>query len=928
MSKSLKVLLSIIFLALLAFLILIFSGSKIYTDILWFQHLGFLHTFLVMFFANFWIRIVVGLIFTIFIFINLNFTKKAFINYINQRNNNEDEDIETIFEERGRGIINWLNQRRLSVIYLLGSIILGFLFSSISQDVWKIVLKYLNKTPFGTTDPLFNRDIGFYIFSLPFFNFIKEMGMVLVILTIIIVGIIYILASGINTFQDVTGKLPNRAKSHITILVTLFFFLKAWDYRLSMYDLLYSPRGVVFGASYTDVNANLIGLKILFVIAIAIGIILLTSIFRKNYRVLLYGLGIWILATFLLGNIYPAFIQRFQVEPNEIVKERQYINYNINMTLEAYGLSDIKTDSFQVKNSLNQESLQKHNDIIKNIRLWDSRPILSTYSQLQELRQYYNFINVDIDRYNIDGEYREVLLAAREMDQTLLSNQAKTWINQALKYTHGYGLVMSPVNRVTSEGLPEFFIKDIPPQSSVDLKVDNASIYYGEKTDNYIIANNRSKEFHYPMGSENVYINYEGTGGIQLNNIFKKLLYAFRFSNIKFLLANGITTESRIMYYRNIHERVRKVAPFLQFDGDPYLVVANGGLYWIQDAYTTTNRYPYSQPVNGGINYIRNSIKIVIDAYNGSMKFYVIDESDPLAATYQKIFSDLFVAGNEMPEVFRQHIRYPEDLFVIQSHLYSTYHMKDPTVFYNKEDLWNIPEENYAGNSIQMQPYYIISKLPGAAEAEFILMLPFTPATKNNMVAWMAARSDGENYGELLVYNFPKDNLVYGPMQIESRIDQDAEISQLLTLWSQRGSRVIRGNLLIIPIEDSILYVEPIYLQAETSELPEMKRVIVSYDDNLVMTQTLDQALAAIFGQLPEEQINQMEKEQFVQIPGNISELATRAVDLYNQAQENLKEGNWSQYGETIQELENILKQLRDMSQNQGITSNQEVSSQ
>ncbi len=913
MNRSIKILFTIISLSIIILLILIFSGASIITDILWFKNLGYLHTFLVMFLTNTGIRIIIGAIFAIFIFLNLSFTKKPLLGYANI---GKGENVETLFGEDKRGILEWLNRKRLNLIYLLGSIILGFLFSSISQNVWKIVLKYLNQTPFGKTDPIFSRDIGFYVFSLPFYNFIKEMAMVLVVLTIIVVGIIYIIASGINSFQEVKTKLSTRAKSHITILISAFLFLKAWDYRLDMYDLLYSPRGVAFGASYTDIHANLLGLKILFVIAIALGIILLSSLFRKNYKILIWSLGLWLVASLVFGGIYPGFIQRFQVEPNEIALESEYINHNIDMTLDAYGLNDLKSTRFEVKNDLTLADLEENNDVVSNLRLWDARPLLSTYSQLQELRQYYNFMDIDVDRYDLNGDYRQVMLSAREMDQDLLSGQAKTWINQTLKYTHGFGVAMSPVNKVTREGLPEFFIKDIPPKINVDIELDNSSIYYGERTDNYVIANSRSTEFHYPMGSENVYTNYEGYGGVQFDSFWKKVLYAIKYSNIKFLLSDDITGESRIMYHRNIHERVRKAAPFLKYDNDPYLVISEGRLFWLQDAYTTTDLYPYSQPVRNVGNYIRNSIKIVIDVYNGDMKYYVIDEQDPLARTYMKIFPDLFVSGDRMPDDIRKHIRYPEDLFTIQSQLYSIYHMTDPNVFYNKEDLWNIPSETYAENNIQMQPYYIISQLPDQEKPEFLLMMPFTPATKNNMISWMAGRSDGENYGELVVYNFPKDTLVYGPMQIESRIEQDSDISQLLTLWSQRGSRVIRGNLLVIPVENSILYIEPIYLQAETSELPELKRVIVAFGNQIVMRENLELALAEIFGKeepaVIEEYIPDMERE--IALPGTIKELSEQAVDIYEQAQESLKEGNWSKYGDLIKELEDILIKLRDTS--------------
>lgn len=913
MVRGFKILLSIIILIIFAFLIFIFAGSQIYTDWLWFNNLGFSHTFITMFFTNFYLRLLVGLIFTIFIFINLCFTRKPLLEYVSIR---KDDTVESLFGGEGNSFMDWLNKKRLNYIYLLGSIILGFLFSSISQDLWKIVLQYFNQSPFRTVDPIFGKDISFYVFSLPFYHFLREMGMVLIILTLIAIGIIYTLASGVSSLNEMRFKLSGRAKAHITVLIVLFLFLKAWGYRLSMYDLLYSPRGVVFGASYTDIHANLLGLRILFYIVLVIGVILLINLFRKSYKVLLWGLGIWLLTSFIFGNVYPGFVQRFQVEPNEIAKEREYIGYNIEMTLKAYGLDNLTKTTFEVQDNLTPEILAENQATINNIRLWDPRPLRSTYRQLQELRPYYSFVNVDIDRYLIDGEYRQVMLSGREMDQNKLAGQARTWINQTLKYTHGYGIVMSPVNRVTTEGLPYFYIKDIPPKTNVNIELTNPRIYYGEKTDNYVIANNKSQEFDYPLGSRNAYFNYTGSGGVELNSFFRKIIYALRYGNIKFLLADDITSESRILYYRNIKERVRKVAPFLRFDADPYLVVLEGRLFWIQDAYTTTNRYPYSQPYGNIGNYIRNSIKVVIDAYNGSMQFYVTDPSDPLAVTYQKIFPDLFTSGEEMPEGIKRHLRYPQDLFIIQSRIYATYHMTNPTVFYNKEDLWNIPTENYAGTSIDMRPYYIIIKLPDSDRAEFVLMLPFTPANKNNMIAWMAARSDGEKYGEILVYHFPKDKLIYGPMQIESRIDQDAEISQLLTLWSQRGSRVIRGNLLVIPIASSILYVEPVYLQAETSELPELKRVVVAYKDRVVMRERFDQALNAIFGISEETVETEIEERPEVveDIPVTIQELARQALDVYQEALGSLREGNWARYGDLTEQLQDILERLNELS--------------
>lgn len=877
-------------------LILLFSLSSIiakyYTDLLWFQSLGFLRTFWVIFLSRFGLKTVVTLIFISFIFFNLLITRKSLINYINIKKNNE---FDQSLNQENQEILEWIDRKKLAFIFLIISIIIGSLFSLGTQEAWQIVLRYFNSTPFAKSDPIFNRDISFFVFKLPFYNFLKEMGITLIMLTFILVAFIYILASGIKTLDELRSKLLFQAKLHKTFLLLIFLLLKAWDYRLQMYGLLYSDRGVAFGASFTDVNATLIALKVLFYLVLLLALILAVSIFTKNFKAVVWGVGVWIISIFLLVVIYPAFVQNFRVEPNELALENDYIKYNIDLTGEAYGLNRIKNIDFIVESNLNSKVLAVNEATINNIRLWDSRPLLSTYRQLQELRQYYKFVNVDIDRYQINGEYRQVMLAAREMDQSLLSLPAQTWVNQTLKYTHGYGLVMSPVNKLTPEGLPELYIKDIPPQSAVNIKIDNPAIYYGEKTENYVIVNNKTQEFHYPQGSENVYKNYQGDGGIVLNNFFKKIVYALRFNTFKILLAEEISPQSQIMYYRNIHQRVRKIAPFLKFDSNPYLVLAEQRLFWIQDAYTTTNNYPYSQPLNFGeeINYIRNSVKIVIDAYHGSVKFYVLDNTDPLLKTYQKIFPDLFLAGSEMPSEIFEHLRYPEDLFEIQSRIYGIYHMTDPVVFYNKEAGWEIPEETYASSSIKMKPYYIIIQLPGAAEEEFVLMRPLTPVGKNNMIAWMAARCDGENYGELIAYKFSKQLLVYGPMQIESRIDQDTYISQRLSLWSQRGSRVIRGNLLIIPIDNSILYVEPIYLQAETSEIPEMKRVVLSYNERLVMAETLELAFEQIFSQ--------------------------REAEVVEDREEDLQLDEKNQYEELLDELENIIEELRKMISEQSL---------
>jgi hypothetical protein len=937
MSKTIKLFISILIAAVVLLTIFISSGASIYTDWLWFQNLNFEKTFTIMFLSNFILRLIIGLLFTAVIYLNLHFTKKPIIKHLNIK---KDSRVEALFGEERNQIFDWLNKKRLNNIYIVISLVFAFLFSAISADSWKMVLKFFNRTNFNSVDPLFNNDIGFYVFTLPFLSFLREMGTVLVVISMILAGAMYIIFSGIHSFSDISTKMTNRAKKHLSILVFVFLLFKAWDYRLMMYDILFSPRGVVFGAGYTDVNANLLGYRILFFVVIFVALAVLYSLFRKNYKPLIWGIAAWVILSVVFTGLYPAFVQQYSVEPNEINRERPFIKNNIDMTLEAYGLNNVEIENFELsEDSLSYDRLMEYNTVVNNIRLWDRRPLLTTYGQLQGLRQYYTFQDVDIGRYDVDGDYTQVMLSARELDQNALASQAQTWVNKTLKYTHGFGAVMSPAGTVGSDGQPEFLIQDIPPKVDPGLELNESSIYYGEKTDNYIITKTDETEFHYPMGSENVFTQYEGSGGVNINNFLRKAIYALRFNTLKIFLSDDIKEESQIMYHRNIHERVRKAAPFLKYDSDPYLVVDQGRLFWIYDAYTTTDLFPYSQPYNRNDNYVRNSVKVVIDAYNGTMDYYIVDDEDPIVLTYNKIFDDLFTPMEEMPESLRKHLRYPIDLFEIQSSIYSTYHMTDPVVYYNREDVWNIPEENYSGSTIKMEPYYIMNNLPGEDKAEFILMTPFTPANRNNMVAWMAARNDGENYGDLFVYTFPKDQLIYGPRQIESRIDQESEISQLLSLWSQRGSQVIRGNLLVIPVNNSIIYVEPIFLQAEDSALPELRRVVVAYEDKIIMRQDLEKALKAMFeDEVPtavaSEDIEEISEEtglapseedtadidedaediaedtQAPFVDADRSQLISEANSLYNEAQEALQQGDFARYGEIIEELGSVLEQL------------------
>jgi uncharacterized membrane protein (UPF0182 family) len=735
------------------------------------------------------------------------------------------------------------------------------------------------------------------------------------------------------TYLLLGGLLQNRRlarapRVQLAILFLAIVLVYAWGYWLARFDLLYSPRGAAYGASYTDLNAQLPAYNILIFFALAIAILLGVSALRRNLRFLVGGVVLFIAAAFLGTVVYPGLVQKLSVEPNELERETPYIANTIRYTRIAYNLDDVQTRPFEVEDTLTREDLDANQVTVQNVRLWDWRPLRDTYRQLQEIRPYYSFHDVDVDRYMLEGEYRQVMHSARELDYSQIPQTARTWVNLHLKYTHGYGLCLSPVNRVTKEGLPEFHIRDIPPVSKGGIEVTRPGIYFGELTNTYSLVKTSTEEFDYPIGDTNQFTFYKADGGIPIGSFFERLLFAWHLKSSKILLTTYTTSESQILLYRTLKERIPKIAPFLYYDKDPYLVIHDEKLFWMQDAYTTSRKFPYSQPY-GGLNYIRNSVKVVMDAYTGECVFYVFEPNDPLVQTYWRIFPDLFRPASDMPEGLRRHIRYPEDLFRVQAQLYATYHMTDPQVFYNREDLWQIPRETQRGSEVEVVPYYVIMKLPGSESEEMILMQPFVPARKDNMIAWMAARCDDPGYGERVVYFFPKQKLIYGPRQIEARIDQDARISQLLSLWSQRGSQVIRGNLLVIPIEGSLLYVEPLYLQAEKAELPELKRVIVASGNRIAMAPTLNGALSDIFGAPsgeppPEPVADDREIVGREVIDRDIEEVpvtlgaAQEALQIYEEGQNALRRGDWGAYGRAQERLEAILRRLIEESEGGG----------
>ncbi len=764
------------------------------------------------------------------------------------------------------------------------AIVLTIAMSWTISRQWMRVFPALQPTAFNLKDPVFGQDLSTYIFNLPVGELLEFWLIGGCLYGLIAVAITYLLA-GDSLSQGRFCGFSRSQQRHLYGVAGVLMLVVGFSYGISCYELLYSPRGVSYGASYTDILVQLPVDRGLGVLSMAIaGYLCWRSIHlprNANYRLTLVIFSLYLGLTIGISTILPILVQALVVQPNELARETPYIQRTIAQTRQAFGLDKIDTKTFNPQANLTEADIQANDLTIQNIRLWDKQPLLATNRQLQQIRLYYRFPDADIDRYTLTDErqtsspdrsapvQQQVLIAARELDYAAVPKQAQTWVNQHLIYTHGYGFTMSPVNRVAPGGLPEYLVKDIGMTAKgslttasdavrASIPIGQPRIYYGEDTNTYIMTNTKVKELDYPSGEANVYNVYDGRGGIKIGVTWQKLLFAKYLNDWRLVLTPEFLPETKLLFRRNVNQRIRSIAPFLRFDLDPYLVAADlhdrstnvrdpSYLYWIVDAYTTSDRYPYSDVGKEGINYIRNSVKVVIDAYHGSVKFYITDPHDPIVTTWSKIFPDLFEPLSAMPANLRRHIRYPTDFFKIQSERLMTYHMTDPQVFYNREDQWQIPTEVYGDKPRLVEPYHLITSLPTLPFEEFILFLPYTPQQRTNSIAWLAARSDGENYGKLSLYTFPKQRQIYGPAQIESRINQDPAISQQISLWNRQGSRVIQGNLLIVPIEQSLLYVEPIYLASTQNQLPTLVRVIVAYENRIVMAQTLPQALTAIF---------------------------------------------------------------------------------
>ena len=927
---------------LIIILAIIFSvfvlGVNFMTDWLWFKEMGYVNVFFKQLTTEFKVGIPVFILLAVITNIYLKQLKKG---YFRKIDSDEATDVKKL-------------NKYTNLISLVFALITSF-YTVV--NLWFQILQFANSTDFGIKDPIFNLDISFYIFKLDFLKQLNDMFLGLIFLFIAVTVIYYMIllvmhspnmfkteetyeesydnvyegqfGGDDNPFAKMFGNRKPRAKKtlndsnfkellniasgQLTFLGVVFFLMLAVHFFLRQFDLLNTHTGVVHGAGFTDVHVTLWVYRIMIVLALVGAVTVVHNIRKKQWKKVLTIPAVMIMVGVV--GVGAQFVVQYVVSTDEINKESPYLERNIEFTQKAYQLDDVSVLPFEADNTLTSEDIANNSETIKNIRINDYDPVKTFYNQTQSIRKYYKFNDVDVDRYMVNGKYTQTYLSTREIDDTKLKD---TWLNKHLKFTHGYGATLSRVDAVTSNGQPDVMIKNIPPESEVDeIQITRPEVYFGELSNDYIIVNTSEEEFDYPEGDTNKYTKYEGTAGIKMT-LPNRILFAIKEHNMKLLVSSNIKSDSKIIINRNVMDRVRKIMPHLSYENDPYAVVADGRIYWMVDAYTTSRNYPYSEPfVDQGknvrpANYIRNSVKVVVDAYNGDVNFYIVDEKDPIAKTFQKIYPNLFKPAEEMPEGLKSHMRYPNSLFAVQAQVYSRYHMEDVKVFYLDEDAWDIADQMYGTEQKKMTPNYYIVKLPGKEKAEFINSIPFTPKSKQNMTGLMVARNDGEHYGEMILYKFPKNKTVYGPMQIEAQIDQKPEISSDFTLWSSAGSQYNRGNLFVIPIESSLLYVEPVYLEAANSAIPEVKRVIVAYDDKIAYEATLDEALESIFGEgatVPDPE-DPAKPEENKPAGNSKQELIKKAADAFTKAEQALQNGNWIEYGVQMDIVQKALDNL------------------
>ncbi|WP_039658347.1 UPF0182 family protein [Clostridium tyrobutyricum] len=802
------------------------------------------------------------------------------------------------------------------------AIIVSFLISyGFSTTYWYRILQFNNSVPFNTKDPILHLDISFYVFKLPLiqsiYNVILSLIVFLTILTFIVYMILnlkdnFVSTKGFrNQFNKISFKsgITRFAGRQLAVLSALIMLCISFEFFLKSVNLVYSNRGVTFGAGYTDIHVSFFLYRIICVVSIVAAVVIFTSIIKSKMKPIIISIVV-IACLIITNNIAGTIVQNFVVKSNQKTLEQPYIKNNIDYTRKAFNIQNIDVKSFEVKDNLTINDVKDNMDTINNIRVNSYEPTLEFYNQVQIIRYYYNFNDADIDRYNIDGRLTQVFLGAREINSN--SIDPDTWQNRHLIYTHGYGLVMNKVNSVTSDGQPNFVIKDMPPQNSTNIKIDNPRIYFGESTNDYAIVNTKLNEFDYPKGSDNATNKYKENSGINMN-FFNKILFSLYQKNANFILSRDIDSNSKILINRNIKDRVKKIAPFLNYDSDPYVVISGGQLYWILDGYTASDKYPYSQPQSNGMNYIRNSFKVVVNALNGDTNFYIVDKNDPIAKSYSKIFPGLFKNLDTLSPDIRQHFKYPEDLFTIQSNVIGKYHVTDPGVFYNGEDVWEVAknQKQVNGDKSSMESPYVVMKLPGEKKEEMMLIQYLNMRNKDNMSGLFGARMDGNNYGKMVLYKFPPEKTVYSPYLFKQRLNQDPNISQELSLWNKDGSKVQYGDTIILPIDNSLLYIEPVYLRASGKDsIPEMKRVIVSYGDKMILSQNIDTAMQELFNynQNDNSQPDSNQKNND-DLDDSKSKMLQNIKNLYNKAIDAQKNGDWSKYGDYIKQLgENIDK--------------------
>jgi hypothetical protein len=897
--------------------VLFFLGPSLlgyYTDWLWFGEAGYQQVFTVMLRAQTTLFTIVFAISALWLAGNINMAMRAI------------GDTRPVFTTREGVDIVLPGRQQMRTVALGIAIVVGVLIGLYASSRWVIWLSWRYAVPFGQADPVLGHDVSFYVFTLPFVQFVRGLAQTLVFLAGLTAGAVYLISGTVaSSGFPARVRLTPGARRHLSFLAAAFFLLLALGAWLGRAELLTTPSGIIYGASYADVHGRMPAA--LFAIAAAVigaGLSMYHATSYRNWPIPA-AIALFVVAT-AGGELYSNLLQRFIVTPNEQVRESPYIAHNIEATRRAFALDTVEARELSGDVLLTRADIEENAPTLENVRLWDHQPLLDTFGQIQEIRTYYDFVSVDNDRYTIDGRLRQVMLSVRELNSASLPN--RTWVNERLTFTHGYGLTLGPVNQVTNEGLPVLFVRNIPPETDAGITIEEPSIYFGELSNDYVIVRTDTREFHYPKGDENVFTQYDGRGGLALDSLWRKVIFAMRFGAYQMVLSDDITSESRILYNRNIGTRVRTLAPFLSFDADPYMIIADGRLFWMYDAYTVSGRYPYSSPAAGGINYIRNAVKVVIDAYHGDTTFYLADAADPIAATFARIFPNVFKPFDEMPAGIRAHVRYPEDIFSLQAAVYATYHMTQPAVFYNREDQWEIPTIETGREAQAMQPYYTIMRLPGEAEPEFIQMLPFTPRRKDNLAAWLVARSDGDHYGKLRVFQFPKQKVIFGPRQVVARINQDQVIAPQVNLWNQQGSEVIWGTLMVIPVEESLIYVRPLYLRSSGGRIPELTRVIVAHQNQIVMEPTLDDGLARLFGDraaqgsvaMASNEVREDESQDTQPAAGppqerapgaEVSALASQAQTHYDRAIAAQRAGDWATYGEEIKRLGEVLARMR-----------------